>query len=184
MADGAEDFNVVPNKRAKADVWKHFGLKKRKKDSMVVEGVAACLRCDAEIRCTGGGTSNMGTHIRRHHPDTSTTASPVPKSTTGLSNQPSIKDKMCQINQPPYPASSPKAINITHKIALWIAHDMIPFRMVDSPYLRDVIESLNPRYQVPSRKQFSETSIPGMYEVEKRKVQASLKEAEQVMQSE
>ena len=52
MADGAEDFNVVPNKRTKVDVWKHFGLKKRKKNSMVEEGVAVCPRCDAEIRCT------------------------------------------------------------------------------------------------------------------------------------
>ena len=65
MADSAEDFNVFHNKRAGADVWKHFGLKKRKKDSMVEEGVAVCCRCDAEIRCTGGGTSNMLTHIRR-----------------------------------------------------------------------------------------------------------------------
>ena len=35
--------DIVKTTRAKADVWQHFGLKKRKSDFTIVDGVAVCF---------------------------------------------------------------------------------------------------------------------------------------------
>ena len=189
------DFEVVHNKRAKADIWRHFGLKKRKSDSVIEEGIAICRQCEATIKCTGGGTSNMTTHMRRHHPDVKTDVqklfnSPPPSPVHSSSSAPTTPLKSHQptiitsfVSQSKYPPSSPKAKDITNKIALWIIHDMMPYSVVDSPYFRDVLEALDPRYQVPSRKQFSEITVPSLYTNVKQKVKKSLKDAEQVTNS-
>ena len=64
-----QNYEIVPNPKGKADVWKHFGLKKRKQDGTIVENIAVCRHCDSVI-IRGGGTTNLLTHIRRHHPHT------------------------------------------------------------------------------------------------------------------
>ena len=66
-AADAFDFEIVKNTRAKSDIWRYFGLKKRKLDQQIEEHVAVCRECHATVRCTGGGTSNLSTHVRRHH---------------------------------------------------------------------------------------------------------------------
>lgn len=63
-----DDFEIVNNTKAKSDVWRHFGLKKRKSDSTIVEGIAVCHHCNMTPKTSGGGTTNLVTHLRRHHP--------------------------------------------------------------------------------------------------------------------
>ena len=58
---------------------------------------------------------------------------------------------------------------------------MMPYSVVDSPYFKDVLEALDPRYKVPSRNQFSEVTIPSLYKSVQQKVKDSLKDAEQVI---
>ena len=63
----ADDFTVVKNEMGKAAVWTFLGLKKRKSDNQIDEKVAVCTTCNAQVKMSGGGTSNMQAHIRRHH---------------------------------------------------------------------------------------------------------------------
>ena len=65
MADA--DFKLVPNVRGKSDIWKYFGLKKRKVDGQIVDNIAICNSCQAEVK-TSGGTSNLFFHMSRQHP--------------------------------------------------------------------------------------------------------------------
>ena len=62
-----EDYTVVKNVRGKADVWRWFGLKKRKTDGHIEQNIAMCFDCGVSVKLAGG-TSNLQTHIRRHHP--------------------------------------------------------------------------------------------------------------------
>ena len=62
-----EDCTVVKNVRGKADVWRWFGLKKRKTDGQIEQNIAVCFHCGVSVKLAGG-TSNLQTHIRRHHP--------------------------------------------------------------------------------------------------------------------
>ena len=62
-----EEYTIVANTKGKADVWRHFGLRKRKADGPIVEKTAVCLTCNTVVK-TSGCTTNMMTHIRRVHP--------------------------------------------------------------------------------------------------------------------
>ena len=64
-----EDYTVMKNVRGKADVWRWFGLKKRKTDGHIEQNIAVCFDCGVSVKLAGG-TSSLQTHIklRRHHP--------------------------------------------------------------------------------------------------------------------
>ena len=192
-AADAFDFEIVKNTRAKSDIWRYFGLKKRKLDQQIEEHVAVCRECHATVRCTGGGTSNLSTHVRRHHPsatitasacDTSTIPSSFPKrepnswKSQGNMTQPTLDFMVADTRK--YPKDSKRAAEITHRIARFIIKDLRPYRIVDTPEFRDMLRTLDPRYHAPSRKQFSEIIIPKLYAEIKFQVIQDLRTAEQV----
>ena len=45
-----DDFVVVANTKGKADIWRHFWLKKRKRDGTILDKVAVCKTCNSTIR--------------------------------------------------------------------------------------------------------------------------------------
>lgn len=67
MAASDEAFGTVSNKKAKSELWKHFGLKFDTKSNKIVEGIAVCKLCNVLVK-NSGGTTNLRTHIDRHHP--------------------------------------------------------------------------------------------------------------------
>ena len=69
-------YTIVPNAKAKAPIWKHFGVRKRNNDGSIVENTAVCLTCNGDVK-TAGGTSNMNSHIKRHHPQLLTTQTEI-----------------------------------------------------------------------------------------------------------
>ena len=83
-----DDFVVVANTKGKADIWRHFGLKKRKHDGTV----AVCKTCTIK---TSGCTTNMTTHLRRYHPQLLSSGSMQAKSTPNL--HPLIKQLPAQL---------------------------------------------------------------------------------------
>ena len=66
-ANNEEEFTLVRNERGKSAMWGHFGQKKRKSDGKIDPEIAVCFHCNIEVKVSGG-TSNMSTHVRRHHP--------------------------------------------------------------------------------------------------------------------
>ena len=61
----------------------------------------------------------------------------------------------------------------------FLAKDMQPYHTVEQPGLEKMIHKLNPRYQIPSRKSFSQEEIPRLYnEVKESIVSPKLKEME------
>ena len=59
-----------------------------------------------------------------------------------------------------YSPSSPQAKDLNRAVAYHIAKDAVPLSTVDRPGFRFM---LNLRYQLPSRKHFSDHEIPRMY---------------------
>ena len=74
------DFVVVANTKGKADIWRHFGLKKCKHDGTILDKVAVCKTCNSTIK-TSGCTTNMTTRLRRSHPQLLSSGSMQAKST-------------------------------------------------------------------------------------------------------
>ena len=63
------EFEIVNNKREKADIWTWFRLKRQKVDAKIEESVAVYYKCNKKVKYSGG-TINLGTHFRRHHSGT------------------------------------------------------------------------------------------------------------------
>ena len=61
------EYTLVPNTKGKVDLWKHFGLRKQKTDGYIDTDVGACKQCNSVVKLAGG-TSNMSTHMKLHHP--------------------------------------------------------------------------------------------------------------------
>ena len=197
-----DDFVVVANTKGKADIWCHFGLKKRKHDGTILDKVAVCKTCNSTIK-TSGCTTNMTTHLRRYHPQLLSSGSiqakstPKPPSTDQAAastasgvTQPASQQRRQQTllaafaahekKTTKYPPSSPRAKAITDQIARFLVKDLRPFSLVDSPHFRSLLATLDERYQSPSRNYFSETAIPVMYGEVKAQVLADLRKVEQV----
>lgn len=189
---GDSEYTVVPFSKAKAPIWKHFGVRKRKNDGSLVENIAVCLTCNSDVK-TAGGTSNMSTHIKRHHPQllTAQYSNPSASQSEHTEQTPKTAKKQlfqqsltgafqAQAKKKKYPTNSPRAKAITNQIALFLVKDLRPYKLVESTHFRSLIETLDDRFQVPSRKHFSGQAVPEMYERMKVKVSHQLQKAEQV----
>ena len=191
-------FTSLKNPRAKADIWKHFGVKKRKSDGSFVEpSFAFCLTCKSGIKL-GGGTSNLQQHVCRHHPQL--LSSSVPKSTRVLPSaatsstvtteeptaskqqrQQSVAEAFSsQAKKTKYLNNSVRAREITKQIATFLVKDLRPYSLVDSPHFRVLLAKLDDRYNPPSRTHFSEAVIPDMYLNVREKVLADIQKTEHV----
>ena len=62
-----------------------------------------------------------------------------------------------------YGPSSPQAKDLNRAVAYHIAKDAVPLSTVDRPGFRFMVSKLNPRYQLPSRRHFSDSEIPSLY---------------------
>ena len=81
-----DEFIVVRNERGKANIWRHFGFRKRKTDNTIVENIAVCNSWERERESPSTITvpsphlpPHTHTHARtRTHTHTLCTHSPLP----------------------------------------------------------------------------------------------------------
>ena len=62
-----------------------------------------------------------------------------------------------------YSSGSSQAKDLHCAVTYHITKDAIPLSTIDKPGFRFMVSKLNPRYQLPSRKHFSDNDIPRMY---------------------
>ena len=62
-----------------------------------------------------------------------------------------------------FPSNSPQAQELNAVVAYYLAKDVQPYCTVECPGFRKLILELNPRYQMPSRKYFSQQEFPRLY---------------------
>jgi hypothetical protein len=73
-----------------------------------------------------------------------------------------------------YPISSTKKKALDEMCAAWIAQDMRPIAIVEGTGFRKFIESLDPRYQLPTRRTITKTIIPRITVAERKKLSEKL----------
>ena len=157
---------LVKKKNTSSPIWDHFRLKAS------IEGVVnefeknkpVCNHCNKGVAAKGGNTTNLFTHLRDNHPSVYAivaSALPTKSSTKEKQRQPTIAESITMSNK--YSAASSQAINLDNAVAYCIAKDMLPLQIVDKPGFRHMLSKLNPRYNLPSRRHFSDISIPRLY---------------------
>ncbi|XP_065671849.1 zinc finger BED domain-containing protein 6-like [Hydra vulgaris] len=80
----------------------------------------------------------------------------------------------------PLTSTDPKAIKITRLIAEMICTDNQPVSIVENPGFKRLLQILEPRYTIPSRKYFSTIEIPSIYQKVSSKIQFLAKKANHV----
>ncbi|XP_041706895.2 E3 SUMO-protein ligase ZBED1-like isoform X1 [Coregonus clupeaformis] len=167
----------------RSSVWKHFGF--CKDGDVLNKSLAVCRICKGQVKYNGN-TTNLSNHLLRrhgisHNTDRPGTSCSVPAATAakGKVNSAEASGLACMFSQR-LGQNSARAKNITATIAKFICKDMQPYSVVENPGFREMIQTLEPRYTIPSRPHFSEKVIPALYESTKKDVKLSLSQAERV----
>lgn len=124
---------------------------------------------------TTANTTNMMHHLQRRHSEV--LLSPSAKPSKLPKGQTTLKEAF----SPPLLPSSQRAKEITMKIGRFIAKGLKPFSVVEEEGFRELLQTLEPKYNMPSRIHFSKSLVPALYEdARTRGVKESLKTAEAV----
>lgn len=107
--------------------------------------------------------SNISKHQKEHaesiklrgSPTTSSVAKPQPKQTTLAASFAS--------SSIPYDKKSKRWREITDAVTFHIGKDMVPLQTVEKEGFKRLLKTVDTRYELPSRKYFSQTSLPRMY---------------------
>ena len=158
----------------KSVVWKHFYI------SPGNENHAICKHCNA--KCSRGGntsktytTSGLLKHLTCKHGEQlkntlfddaddgidENQGVTMPKTLTPT-KQATLEGFMQ--SKKLYDINDKRALAISERIARMIALDLQPFSIVEDRGFKELVLYFDPRYTMPSRKYFSETVIPGMYD--------------------
>ncbi|XP_062576895.1 E3 SUMO-protein ligase ZBED1-like [Saccostrea cucullata] len=169
---------VNPPAIFKSAVCKSFGFLKSDSKKVV------CRECYI-ILPYSGNTTNMFTHLRRHHgvnPQDINNNNGKQKSSEPVPNRNILQkstDNQTRLEHfKVVKLSGEKKELINLAIMNFIVQDMRPFRIVESPSFVSLVKLLEPKYKLPSRQYFSETLLPSMYSAGKEKVAAKLGDAQ------
>ena len=122
----------VPRTCNKSKVWQHFGF--TKKDGKFDKTHAICKICRAAIKYTGS-TTNLGTHLKRRHGDTSASSSDSAMATVASSTSTPSKQteqSIATFFHAPLATNSARSKAKTEAIAFFICKDIQPYSVVEN----------------------------------------------------
>ncbi|XP_019858606.1 PREDICTED: zinc finger BED domain-containing protein 1-like [Amphimedon queenslandica] len=168
--DGAEDIQdiastgLVSKRNTTSFVWQYFGFRPDDSGRPREEDRPICKICSKIVISKGGNTSNLLSHIRIKHPE----------EYQRLKEEKKVKEKKKETGQNMtivealgksslYSRSSKKWQLITDTVTFCLAKDSLPLNLVEKPGFQKMIRNLDPKYDLPSRKYFSNIAIPKMY---------------------
>ena len=169
---------LVKKKGATSIIWNWFGFKRTDEQQQAI----LCRVCAATILAKSGNTTNLFYHLKTKHIGEyheSQAMQPTPSSS--LKNAVKKKQEPIQssIQQSfskgtPYNRKSPRWMEITRAIIVYLCKDMVPFQAVERRGFNAMIKAIDPRYEVPSRKYFTETEMPKLYAELREKVEKEM----------
>ncbi len=146
-------------------VWTYFSISE--KDPRT----AICTTCNAEISRGGASAKTFSTsgliyHLKSKHSDRYAEYErnvAQKRKTPPSTPTPSVADVFEKART--FPSDGVKAKGITQKIMEFIALDDQPFSVVEDVGFCRLIEHIEPRYVMPSRRHFSEVCLPEPFNV-------------------
>lgn len=128
-----------------------------------------CKICSV-VLTTGGGTSNMLSHLKRKHSDI------VNKQTDSSMSSGDTNDSISIMKQSPRPNFK----KVDEALILMLATDFQPFSMVDDKGFRNFVLSINPKYKIPDKRKIRYEIMPKIFKEAKTKPKTILLEVENV----
>ena len=185
MAESLFGMFLVRKRNTKSSVWHNFGLMATQ-DGKAIEteqDKPICRTCGKGVHAKGSNTTNLFQHLCEHHPlvyaDLAPSSSKAKISSERETNtkQPTLSESTARSAK--YSPDSAQAKELNRAVTYCIAKDSMPISIVERPGFKNMLLKFNPRYQIPSRKHFTDYEIPQLYShVKDNIVVESLKEVE------
>lgn len=189
MAANAEDIlaaaapeELVKKVGATSVIWEWFGF--RVSDTKQEDII--CKVCRASVTARQGNTSNLFYHLRTKHVVEYEASQRRQRDIGGKRAHPSeeigkTKAKQQSIAQAfskgtPYDRKNKRWIDITRSITTHLCRDMVPFQVVERQGFKDMVKTLDQRYDIPSRKYFAEVEMPHLHEEVRGRVEQELRQ--------
>jgi hypothetical protein len=167
-------------------VWQYFGYKEDENDN----DLPTCKLCLRKVRAAGGNTSNLRRHIKDHHPvESSKIAKTKPdkrradtanagqsSESTSQRQQLSITDAFSKLQK--YERGGKQWQKLTNSVTKCLAKDMMPIYTVEKSGFQQLLKDFDPKYQLPSRKYFSQQAIPKLYNETRESILQQLQSTE------
>lgn len=186
---------IIKKPNTRSPIWDYFGLPATENGDIIDLNIIICKLCKNTVLSKGGNTSNMVHHLKIHHPlkytdytKSSKTNLPVLLTTDdpGLPNleddsqitaldvarKPIQKRQKTLLDFQPLDSNASK--RFTEAVAKCLAFNYLSYNLVEKESFIDMLRIFNPKYKLPSRKYFSKTAVPYLYNLAKEKVQQEL----------
>jgi hypothetical protein len=116
-------LEIPTGSRYKSDVWNHFGFPVSHDENnirKVNRSETVCKICHKRIQYSGN-TTNMKTHLQRHHPGAENTT-PKPAAKANMKSAPPGQLRLQEAFQSRFSSTSQKALQITRHIGIFFGH--------------------------------------------------------------
>lgn len=160
----------------KAPVWTYM--------EQTTPNSVTCLICKDTLKYSGGSTSNLIKHIRGRHPvehaelKEESANEMVAKASKPSTSQPTLMETVTRTQ--PYKKESKAKKEVDELVMEWIVKDLMPLSSVESKAFKKLLKRLDPKYELPSRREIGRTLLPALYNKEVERVREELEEAAHV----
>ena len=188
MAIRLEDLVAKP--KCVSGVWGYFGFIPNDQGQPQNINEAICKLCfrstghlPKPVAVHGGNTSNLFSHLRVRHAavhaevKAAMATKEASKSTCKSSHQQVTLADTLNKGQA-YPRGSRKWKELTDSVTRCIAKDMMPLCTVEKEGFRNLVHTLDPRYDLPSRKYLTTKALPDLYSKTREAVMAEVSNAQ------
>ena len=131
-----------------------------------------CKLCEKVVPAKGSNTSNLFKHLETSHPEAYSEARKATRVKNMDMKQPTIEETIDKTKL--YNPNSSRAQELNRAVASFIASEMQPYQILEKPGFKKMISKLDPKYQLPTRKYFSNNEIPRMYSKTVEKVKEDI----------
>ena len=169
----SQDVDIIAKPNTTSPVWAFFGLEASADGKAVSPERVLCRLCKTPVQNKSSSTSNLFTHLKRHHPlkhselltSTPQSSKHSKKSTHA---QPTITEAIERTRT--YQRRSKKWQQLTDSVTYCLAKDMMPLYSVEKVGFRKMLHVFDPQYELPGRKYFSQTAVPALYTSMREKI--------------
>lgn len=173
----ADNTKMSPKRSQKAPVWTCMDR---------IDDLIVCLICKEKLKY-GGGTSNMIKHLRIKPPlkhaemveeSSQERTEKMQRTSVPTPVQPTLLETINKAQA--YKNDSTKKQELDQLVLRMVVKDLQPRSIVENDGFRKLVQGLNPRYQLPSRRVVARTLLPSLCECEVKKLNNDLGEAKYI----
>ncbi|XP_075710105.1 E3 SUMO-protein ligase ZBED1-like [Rhinoderma darwinii] len=176
------ELKLVAHPRAKSKVWKYFGFDTDAEGCIMTWKKIYCRICMAQITYSGN-TSNLSYHLEKNHPEEfcefvkSNTEQMREAFAAAFSKlKPETSQQVVQetLIMKSSHTFDKKQLEVSSAVVNLICDGMFPASILDEPTFKSLLKTLDPRYELPSRKYICSRVLPEKYHTVRDAIQKEL----------